>query len=370
MTDPTSTVTRLPAGAVLRPLVLPAQVDAGPTPLIRAYAETRNTVIRENTDSEDETRTPEELLPGLYSDRDRDRRQWYVELEGAVVGCTALDILRDGGGEAALVNLALPEAVWGRGIGTAVYAVVEQVARDAGVRRLLHWSEHHDQTGELSMLAAPTGSGSVPLDRAARFLTHHGFGLEQVERASALVWSDAAVARLQTLRAEASQHAGDYRIVQWSIPTPPEHLDGYAWMKSRMSTDAPDGDLGTPEEAWDGDRVRRQDDMLRQRGWSMLVTAAQHVETGELCAYNELAMGPDPTKATHQLDTLVLADHRGHRLGMLVKTEGLLAWREEHPQSPRVRTYNAEENRPMLSINETIGFAPIAYEGAWKKELQ
>ena len=359
----------LAASATLRPLELPARADAGPTPALRAYAELRNVTLLETNGNDDDALSAAELLPALYSNDDRERLQWLIELDTPPIGCVALDILRDDGGQTAMFSGALVRDVWGRGIGTAAYQHLEAVARASGVRKLLHWTEHHDETGELPTLAAPTGFGSIPADRAARFLSHNGFSLEQVERASALVWSDATLGHLEALRAHAEGRASDYRIVQWFSPTPPERVAGFAWMKSRMSTDVPEGDLDMPEEIWDDARVRRQDERMAAKGWSMLVTAAEHIGTGELSAFNELSIGPDHSRATHQYDTLVLDEHRGNRLGMLVKTAGLLAWRAQHPLSPHVRTYNAEENRPMLSINEAIGFEPTAYEGAWKKEL-
>jgi len=359
----------LPAGATLRPLELSARADAGPSPAVRAYAAVRNELLIETTGRDDDCLTASELLSTLSPTPDRDRRHWTIELDGDAVGRCALDILRDDGGETAFVTVALLRRAWGQGIGPAAYAVIEQAARDAGVRKLLNWSEHHDEATPLPRIDSPTGAGSAPLDRTARFLQRTGFRLEQVERGSALIWDGSTAKRLGDLRDDAAAHATAYRVVQWAMPTPDEYVDGYAWMKSRMSTDVPDAQLGMPEEIWDADRLRREESRLTQRGWTLLVTAAQHVATGELCAFNELAIGQDDSAGTHQFDTLVLAEHRGHRLGMLVKTAGLLAWRDRHPLSPRVTTWNAEENRPMLSINEAIGFAPIAYEGAWRKDL-
>lgn len=359
----------LPAGATLRPLELPARADAGPSPLVREYAAVRNACILEQTGRDDDAQTPEALLPLLYGDADMRRQQWYVEQDGTVIGCAALNILQDDGASTAFGTIALLKRHHSQGIGTAVLGVLEARARAERVRKLLCWNEHHADHAE-GVLPSPTGLGAVPRDHSARFLIRHGYTLEQVERVGALVWDGSTVSRLETLRREAETHAPGYRVVQWMLPTPEEHLDGYAWLKSRMSTDVPDAELGMPVETWDADRVRRHDARYAARGASVLVTAAQHVGSGELCAFNELAIRADHTASTDQEDTLVLSDHRGHRLGTLVKTAGLLSWRQRFPESPRVVTYNAEENRPMLSINEAIGFTPIAYEGAWKKDLK
>lgn len=358
---------RLTDTAMLHPLVLPARADAAASPRFLEYAEVRNRSIRDVTGRADDDMTPRELLPVLRSSADMTKRQWFITVDDEMVGVAPLSILSDDGGKTAFLIVSLLRSFWGRGIGAAAMAQIESAAHAAGVRRLLAMVEH--PASEDLPLAAPTGFGEIPKDHTARFLLRHGYALEQVARVSTLTWSDALVQRLRNLRASAEHTATGYRVIQWTLPTPDEHVAGYAWMKEHMSTDIPDAELGMPAEKWDADRVALHDERYIQRGTTVLVTAAQHISTGELCAYNELSIGGDPTAGTHQEDTLVLASHRGHRLGMLVKSAGLLTWHEQHPDSPTVITYNAEENRPMLDINEAIGFAPIAYEGAWKKHL-
>lgn len=353
----------------LHPLVLPARADVAPSDIIREYAEVRNRSIFETTGRTHDALSPEELLPVLYTSRASKKRQWYIECDGELIGCMAVDMLQDDGADSAIGMIALLREHWGRGIGTAALAHLESEMREAGMRILLSWVEHHGD--ENDTLRAPTGFGAVPRDGAAHFLQRRGFRLEQIERASAIIWDARTATHLEQAFKNAREHASEYRIVRWLLPTPPEYVDGYAWMKSRMSTDAPDADVGLPEEVWDVERVRELEVRQAAKGFTIQVTAAQHIATGELCAFNELAIRTsDLGDVTHQQDTLVLAAHRGHRLGMLVKAAGLLSWHDRFPASPRVITYNAEENRPMLDINEAIGFTPFAYEGAWKKELR
>jgi len=355
-------------GAALRPLAHPARADAADDEAFVAYARVRNAVRFETTGRVDEHVEPHALIALVRSDDDMHRRQWSViDRQGETIGLAALDVVADDGGRTAYLTVDLLRRTWGRGVGSAALRVLEDLARREGVERLLVWAEH---SGDEPRLASPTGFGSVPRDHSARFLARHGFTLEQVERVSSLrLDGHGLLPRLSRLHEEATRLAHAYRVVSWTLPTPAEHVEGYAWMKSRMSTDAPDAELGMPEETWDAERVARHDGRYLDLGNTVLVTAAQHRESGELCAFNELSVGPEHGRTTHQEDTLVLGAHRGHRLGMLVKTAGLLAWRTLRPDSPEVITYNAEENRPMLSINEEIGFAPIAYEGAWKKDL-
>jgi GNAT superfamily N-acetyltransferase len=353
-------------GVEFRPLVVPASIDAADAADFIAMVDVRNEIYREISGHGDEAITAAELLPHYQGSEHQIRNSWIVVQDDEVVGRIGVDIPLDEGSTSAFWLIELLRRTWGRGIGSAAHELVERTARDNGRTVLQSWAEHPAADGP--RLAPPTGFGSIPEDHAARFYLRHGYTLEQVERSSAFDLTG-SFAEVERLLAVAEAASGDYRIVQWFAPTPPEYVDGYAWMKSRMSTDTPVGALEFAEEAWDAARIAEHDSKYTDVGRTLLVTAAQHIATGELCAFNELVIGNDRTEASHQEDTLVLKEHRGHKLGTLVKCAGLLAWRDVAPASPRIITYNAEENRPMLDINEAIGFAPIAYSGAWKKVL-
>lgn len=349
-----------------RPLVIPESVDAPDAADFVEMVRVRNAIYREISGHGDESMAPDELLPHYQPSDYEKRLAWVIVDGGAVIGRIGLDVPHEKGSKVAFWLIELLRETWGRGIGSAAYEVVERVAREHGRSVLQSWAEHPAADGP--RLSPPTGFGDIPEDHIARFFLRHGYTLEQVERASAfdLTGSFEGVERLL---AEARAASSDYRVVQWFAPTPPEFAEGYAWMKSRMSTDAPSAAMVFDEEAWDAARIAEHDAKYTESGRTLQVTAAQHIESAALCAFNELVIGKDPTEASHQEDTLVLKEHRGHKLGTLVKCAGLLSWHEVAPQSHRVLTYNAEENRPMLDINEAIGFAPIAYTGAWKKVL-
>jgi hypothetical protein len=140
-----------------------------------------------------------------------------------------------------------------------------------------------------------------------------------------------------------------------------------AELMERMTTDAPTAGLEEPAETWDADRVLENETRLGA-GRTLLAAAVEHVASGRLAGMTWLSVPPGPV-AAHQWDTIVRAEDRGHRLGLLLKVANLEALEEQLPGRPSVVTWNAEENRHMLGVNEAIGFVPMGYDGGWRKDL-
>lgn len=294
------------------------------------------------------------------------KRLFVARVDGRIVARGYLNLpLEDGSVVAWCVAEVLPE-FQGHGIGSALMDRVENEARSAGRTTLQSWAAHAPGDGE--RLTPPTGFGSVPAgNREVQFLQERGYTLEQIERYSRFELSGAQ-ARIAEFRDSAEQAAGsDYRYLEWIGDTPEQYQTVMGELTARMATDAPSAGLDVDEEVWDAARIRARDERLRAGGITPLWAVALHVPSDELVAMSALELDADPTRAVNQADTLVRADHRGHRLGMLVKAGNLQQLRRHCPDSTVVITFNAEENRPMLQVNEDLGFVPGGYFGEWKK---
>lgn len=97
--------------------------------------------------------------------------------------------------------------------------------------------------------------------------------------------------------------------------------------------------------------------------------AVEHLPTTTLAGFTQLSVPNDPARPAQQWDTLVLREHRGHRLGWLLKVVGIQELERRFPGRPSIITFNAEENRHMLDVNEAVGFVGVGCEGIWERRV-
>jgi len=158
-----------------------------------------------------------------------------------------------------------------------------------------------------------------------------------------------------SLRETAAGAAAGYSLVSWTGPTPEEHLARVAAGFNAMN-DAPHSP-DREDDIWDAQRVRdRADAALREgclRGYSVAAIAEA---TGEMAGLTQVFDDPEYPEWGHQGLTAVIRQHRGHRLGLLIKA-AMLEWlATEEPKLERIATDNAAVNKYMIAVNEALGY--------------
>ena len=233
-----------------------------------------------------------------------------------------------------------------------MYLTVRPSSRRGGIgTALLRDAAERTAAAGRSVLGSWAFQGSAGAAFAARVGATAGL----VEARRVLVLGKIPADRVAQLRAQAAQAAAGYSLVCWDGRTPEEYLARYAEVENAMG-DAPH-DVGEEHSVWDADRVRQQIDDLRERqGRHVYTLAALHDASGEMAAVTAVEADPDNRGWGHQLLTAVTRPHRGHRLGLLVKT-AMLDWlAEAEPQLERIVTGNAAVNQHMIAINEQLGY--------------
>ncbi len=290
-----------------------------------------------------------------------------ARVDGEIVGRASYETRTDEDTDTAWIGVLVLPDFEGRGIGRALADRIEAIAAAEGRTKLLAYTGVTGQGGD--RLDSPTGFGSVPRDaRSTRFLLARGYSLEQVERVSRLPLPVPSIEERLAAALEAS--GPEYSIVTWVGATPERWLPDIANLATRMSTDAPSAGLEEPEDPWTVQRVLDAEARTLDSPRTRIVAAARHEPTDSLAGYTVFSAPAQRARCVDQYATLVLREHRGHRLGMLLKVANLAHLQEQRPGHPSVITFNAEENRHMLDVNEALGFEAIASEGAWRKDLR
>lgn len=235
-----------------------------------------------------------------------------------------------------------------RGFGTTLLSALETTAAEHGRTSLMAetaWpADGHDVAGE-------------------RFLAPRGY-----ECALTSIQSDLSLDALPDADLAELTTPADGYVVEWAEGALPQGwLADRAVLATRMSTDAPSGGLDLTQESWDADRVRASIDVELSAGRYGLEAAARHLGSGRLVAYSHVAVSPDTPDLAYQNDTLVLREHRGHRLGARMKAVTAAVLRARRPEVTTIRTWNATTNEHMLAVNVAMGFRPVAYEAEWQR---
>jgi GNAT superfamily N-acetyltransferase len=309
-----------------------------------------------------------ELLPGWQESAHEVRRLFGARVEGRIVARGTYESRTEGDAvNTAWLGVQVHPEFEGRGIGRALADRVESLAIEHAKQQIHVYAGSSPADGP--RIAPPSGFGSLPANgREVRFLLARDYQLGQIERGSQLALPvDPHL--LAERRAVAEQKSDGYSVHLWADRAPTELIEDLAMLATRMSTDVPTGELDEEEDLWTVDRWLEAEEKNAASPRTVIYAAVEHLESGRLAGYTELSVPAERDRKVDQGDTIVVREHRGHRLGMLLKVANIQHLEQRFPGHPSIVTFNAEENRYMLDVNEAVGFVPFTYEGAWQKKL-
>jgi GNAT superfamily N-acetyltransferase len=229
---------------------------------------------------------------------------------------------------------------------------VHPAARRAGAgRELLRHAAGRAAANERTVFGSVAVQGSA----GDAFARRVGAKLGLVEARRMLDLRTMPAGHFGRLREEAAAKAAGYTVVTWTGPTPQEHLGRVADAFNAMN-DAP-RDEGYEDAIWDAERIRdRADLILRRTDVRGYTVAALDDATGEMAGFSQVEVDPAQPEWGYQGLTSVTRAHRGHRLGLLTKATMLEWLATTEPQIERIVTGNADSNKHMIAVNETLGY--------------
>ena len=230
-----------------------------------------------------------------------------------------------------------------RGIGRAVLARLEQVAKD------------DDRQLVLTDTKLPFAEKETHGYR--RFGEACGYELSNYEvvRHLPLPVPDATI---QGWIDEAAPHHEGYTIETYVDEVPQDLVESLCELMGQLAVDAPTGAVDFEQEVITPERFAEMVATVKAMGRARYETVALTPDR-QVVAQSTLSVPLADSTTVYQWGTIVHRDHRGHRLGLATKAVNLRAVQAFRDDLTLVTTQNAETNDFMVSINEKIGFRPV-----------
>jgi hypothetical protein len=182
----------------------------------------------------------------------------------------------------------------------------------------------------------------------------HGFTVGSTSANRRLWPRRLSTAVLQELLAGAEAASSRYDLIDLPNPAPDELVPQLRELHLAMN-DSPLDDLRLDDDEWPEERFRAYEDAMRHRGIRLHRLVAQRRSDGVLGGHTVVAVEGARATLGVQEDTAVVRGHRGHRLGLRLKTAMLELLARKEPQLEVIDTWNAESNRHMIAINDVLG---------------
>ena len=294
--------------------------------------------------------TLEQLRAQLSSSPYWDVRRWVALVETveggqSLVGRAAVFLALAENLETVSVGLGVHPAFRGQGIATALLeeALIPAI-RESG-RPLV------ESYGELPADGDPDDP-DLPVHRLARRLGISRKNLA-VCRGLDLPLQESL---LDALQAEAEEKLGEYRVELWDGAIPEEHLAAYGRMLHQLELDEPDEDVEHEAAEYTPERIRESERRLAAEG-SVSITAVAVAPDGSFAGNTEINVHTAAGSTLGwQENTLVMPEHRGHRLGLALKVATHRQLQRRAPQLRSLVTWNSHVNPWMIEINEKLGY--------------
>ncbi|MGW5420384.1 GNAT family N-acetyltransferase [Streptomyces sp. NPDC003943] len=274
---------------------------------------------------------------------------WVVRSEGRVVGALRL-ALPEGAPSARVDQLVVHPALRRRGIGRALHDHALSLARKHGRSSLA-------ATVVESLPAGP------PQDPAPAAFAAATGGSRAGIPAGVHQWLD--LRRHDPLAGGVPAVPAGYSLVTWGTITP----DEYAVPVSRLELSLGDAAADRAEEDVRTSYARQFETMRVGRGRRAHHTGVVHQESGTLAGYTSVSKTAGNPEYALQGMTVVHRDHRGHRLGLLLKLANLAYVLRHEPEVRLIETANAEDNHPVIALNAAMGFEPYDRWVFWTRAV-